>query len=124
MFVDNPMLGVGPGCSLIAWPLYAPADLYTRGALVTHNSFIQALSEFGAAGFVPFILFIGFGLYHARKLALDPAQPGLANLGGGIETAIWGFVACGMSGGYVLTWFPYILLGLAASARQIRVEAQ
>jgi putative inorganic carbon (hco3(-)) transporter len=124
MFVDNPMLGVGPGCSLIAWPLYAPADLYTRGALVTHNSFIQALSEFGALGFVPFILFIGFGLYHARKLALDPAHPGLANLGGGIETAIWGFVACGMSGGYVLTWFPYILLGLAASARQIRVEAQ
>jgi hypothetical protein len=29
-----------------------------------------------------------------------------------------------MSGGYLLTWFPYILLGLAASARQIGVEAQ
>lgn len=124
MFVDHPMLGVGPGCSVVAWPLYAPADLYTRSALVTHNSFIQALSEFGALGFVPFILFIGFGLYHARKLALEPARTGSFNMSAGIEVAIWGFVVCGMSGGYVLTWFPYVLLGLAASARQIGVEAQ
>jgi O-antigen ligase len=124
MFADNPMLGVGPGCSVIAWPLYAPADLYTRGALVTHNSFIQALSETGALGSIPFFLFIGFGLYHARKLALDSSKPGLANLGAGIEVAIWGFVVCGMSGGYVLTWFPYVLLGLAASARKIGREAQ
>ena len=124
MFVDNPMLGVGPGCSVIAWPLYAPADLYTRGALVTHNSFIQALSEFGVLGFAPFVLFIGFGLYHVRKLALDTSRPNVASLGAGIEIAVWGFVVCGMSGGYVLTWFPYILLGLAASARQIKAEAQ
>lgn len=124
MFADNPMLGVGPGCSVIAWPLYAPADLYTRGALVTHNSFIQALSEFGVLGFVPFVLFIGFGLHHARKLALDTSRPSVASLGAGIEIAVWGFVVCGMSGGYVLTWFPYILLGLAASARQIKAEAQ
>jgi putative inorganic carbon (HCO3(-)) transporter len=120
MFADHPLLGVGPGCSVIAWPLYAPADLYTRGALVTHNSFIQALSETGALGFIPFILFVGFGLYHARKMALDTSRPGLASLAAGIEIAVWGFVVCGMSGGYVLTWFPYILLGLAASANQIR----
>jgi O-antigen ligase len=124
MFADHPMLGVGPGCSVIAWPLYAPAGLYTRGALVTHNSFIQALSEFGTLGFIPFVLFIGFGLYHARKLALDASKPDSASLGAGIEVAIWGLVVCGMSGGYMLTWFPYILLGLAASARQIRGGTQ
>jgi putative inorganic carbon (HCO3(-)) transporter len=124
MFADHPMLGVGPGCSVIAWPLYAPADLYTRGALVTHNSFIQALSEFGTLGFIPFILFIGIGLFHTRKLALKSAPKGSFNMSAGIEVAIWGFVFCGMSGGYVLTWFPYILLGLAASVRQIGVEAQ
>src|SRR5207253_1003689 len=36
MFADHPILGVGLGCSVIAWPLYAPHDLYSRGALVTH----------------------------------------------------------------------------------------
>lgn len=121
MFLDHPLVGVGLGCSVIAWPLYAPEGLYTRGALVTHNTFVQALAETGAIGFIPFVLFIGFGLYHVRKVALDTARTGLANLGAGIEIAVWGFVVCGLSGGYVLTWFPYILLGLAASARQIQI---
>ena len=124
MFADHPLLGVGLGCSVIAWPLYAPEGLYTRGALVTHNTFVQALGETGAIGFIPFVMFVGFGLYHARKLALEAPGTGMANLGAGIEIAIWGFVVCGMSGGYVLTWFPYILLGLGASARQIRGRAQ
>jgi O-antigen ligase len=116
MFVDHPLLGVGFGCSVIAWPLYAPAGLYTRGALVTHNTFVQVLSETGLLGFLPFVLLIGFSLYHARKLALQPAT---TNPGTAIEVALWGLVVCGMSGGYVLTWFPYLLLGLAAAARRI-----
>jgi putative inorganic carbon (hco3(-)) transporter len=116
MFMDHPMLGVGFGCSVIAWPLYAPAGLYTRGALVTHNTFVQVLSETGLLGFLPFVLLIGFSLYHARKLALQPAT---ADSGAAVEVALWGLVVCGMSGGYVLTWFPYLLLGLAAAARRI-----
>ncbi len=119
MFADHPLVGVGLGCSVIAWPLYAPEDLYTRTALVTHNTFIQPLAETGLAGFVPFILFVGFGLYYARKLALGPSGNGLANLGTGLEISLWGFVVCGLSGPYALSWFPYILLGLVSSARRI-----
>src|ERR1700683_2115149 len=54
MFVDNPVTGVGLGCSVVAWPLYAPQDLHTRGALITHNTFVQVLSETGVLGAVPF----------------------------------------------------------------------
>jgi putative inorganic carbon (HCO3(-)) transporter len=121
MFMDHPVLGVGFGCSVIAWPLYAPPGLYTRGALVTHNTFIQVLSETGLLGFLPFVTLIGFSLYRSRQLALEPAT---ADLGAAIEVAIWGLVVCGMSGGYVLTWFPYLLLGLAAAARRIPTESQ
>jgi putative inorganic carbon (HCO3(-)) transporter len=123
MFVDNPLLGVGLGCSVIAWPLYAPNDLYSRGALVTHNTVIQPLGETGILGFIPFMLFVGFGIYYARKLALDASRRSLANLGAGLEIAVWGFVVCGLSGGYVLTWFPYILLGMVSSARRIGGES-
>lgn len=123
MFADHPLLGVGLGCSVIAWPLYAPGDLYSRGALVTHNTVIQPLGETGILGFIPFMLFVGFGIYYARKLALDGERRNRTNLGIGLEGAVWGFVVCGLSGGYVLTWFPYILLGLVSSARRIREES-
>ena len=121
MFLDHPLLGVGFGCSVIAWPLYAPLGLYTRGALVTHNTFMQLLSETGVLGFLPFVLLVGFSLYQTRKLAL---QLSTAGLGAAIEVALWGLVVCGMSGGYILTWFPYLLLGMAAAARRIPGESQ
>jgi putative inorganic carbon (HCO3(-)) transporter len=122
MFVDHPFLGVGLGCSVIAWPLYAPKDLYSRGSLVTHNTVIQPLGETGILG-VTFLLFVGFGIYYARKLALDASRRSMANLGAGLEIAVVGFAVCGLSGGYVLTWFPYILLGMVSSARRIQGEA-
>jgi len=123
MFADHPLLGVGLGCSEIAWPLYAPPDLYTRTALVTHNTFIQPLSETGILGFTPFILFLAWGLYDARKVRLKASTADLANLGAGLEIALWGFVVCGLSGGYALSWFPYILVALASAARRIERES-
>jgi O-antigen ligase len=116
MFLDHPLTGVGLSCSVVAWPLYAPAGLYTRGALVSHNTVIQLLSETGIVGFVPFALFFFFGLRAARALSKTPET---ATLGAGIEVALWGVLVCGMSGGYVLTWFPYVLLGLASAASRI-----
>jgi len=120
MFLDHPLLGVGFACSVVAWPLYAPEGMNSKGALVTHNTFLQVLSETGVLGFVPFVLLLGFSLYQSRKLALQPAT---ADMGAAVEVAIWGLVVCGMSGGYVLTWFPYLLLGLAAAARRISKES-
>jgi putative inorganic carbon (hco3(-)) transporter len=111
IFADHPVFGVGLGCSVVAWPLYAPKDLYSRGSLVTHNTLIQPLSETGIAGFVTFCTFIGFSLFYARRLTV---------FGPALETALWGFVVCGLSGGYVLTWFPYILTGMVSAARRIR----
>jgi O-antigen ligase len=116
MFFDHPLLGIGFGCSVIGWPLYAPQGLYTRGALVTHNTIIQVLSETGILGFLPFVLLLGTAIYHTRKLAIDSRH---RNLGICMEVALWGFLVCGMSGGYALTWFPYLLLGLAGAARRI-----
>jgi O-antigen ligase len=122
MFLDHPLLGVGPACSVVAWPLYAPQGLYTRGALVTHNTFIQALSETGALGFIAFMAFMGLGLYHATKLAGHPSRPDLARVGSGLGIALCGFFICGLSNGNVLTWFPYILVGMVTAARQIKGE--
>src|SRR5262245_53694872 len=56
MFKDNPLLGVGPGCSMVAYPLYVPKEAHCgcQDQLVIHNAFIQILSETGILGFLAF----------------------------------------------------------------------
>jgi len=117
MFLENPLNGVGLGCSLIAWPLYAPSGLYTRSWLVIHNTFLQVLCETGLIGFSSFIACLGIAFFRARTISLG--SDGALNarrLGTALAISLWGFVICGMSGGYILTWFPYILLALISSA--------
>jgi O-antigen ligase len=116
MLIDHPALGVGIACSVVAWPLYAPQGVYTRGALITHNTFVQVFGETGLLGGIPFLLFLGTGLWRLRK---HTAGTKVNDLGMAVEAAIWGFVICGMSGGYVATWFPYILYGIAAAVGRI-----
>jgi len=120
MFAAHPIVGVGINCAVVAFPLYAPADFKSKGALVIHNTIIQALSETGVLGFVPFILLIAFGLYHARKSALSEAlQPPGRRMASGLEISLWGAMICGLSGGFLLSWFPYLVVGLISSTRQI-----
>ena len=113
MFVDYPMLGVGLGCSVVAWPFYAPPDIDFKTSLIIHNTAVQALSEVGLLGFVPFVLFIGAGWFHVRRvMKAAPIGSDIRKYAVGLEASLFGFVICGLFGGYVVTWFPYIIVGL------------
>jgi len=120
MFVAHPIVGVGINCALVAFPLYAPDDFKSKGALVIHNTIVQALSETGILGFVPFMLFIGCGLYHARQVGFsEKLEPMGRRMAAGLEVSLWGAMICGLSGGFLLSWFPYVVIGLIAATRQI-----
>jgi len=118
MFLHNPVLGVGPGDSMVAYPIYAPlsAKCGCHNQLVVHNSYLQALGELGALGFLAFILFILTPMYQAWRMRHGP----MGTYATALELAMWGFVACSMSGGFVYTWWPYILVGLIAAAKRIQ----
>ena len=117
MFEANPLFGVGPGCSIVAYPIYVPADAHCgcQLQLVVHNTFVQALSEVGLFGFVPFMLFLGVALFQAWKMQQGP----LRDYAVALEVALWGFVVCSLSGGFTYTWWPYILIGLVVAAARI-----
>ncbi len=117
MFLNNPLLGVGPGDSMVAYPLYVPiaAHCGCQDQLVVHNSFIQALAELGVLGFSAFVLFIGFVMYQAWKMERGPLSPYATAL----SLAMVGFLMCSMSGGFVYTWWPYILAGLITATKHI-----
>jgi O-antigen ligase len=117
MFQANPLFGVGPGCSIVAYPIFVPEALHCgcQLQLVVHNTFVQALSEVGILGFVPFMLFLGSSLFKAWRLQKGP----LSDYAAALEVALWGFVVCSLSGGFTYTWWPYILIGLIVAAGRI-----
>jgi O-antigen ligase len=118
MFLHNPVLGVGPGDSMVAYPIYAPlsAKCGCHNQLVVHNSYLQALGELGSLGFLAFILFVLTPMFQAWRMQYGP----MGTYATALELAMWGFVACSMSGGFVYTWWPYILVGLIAAAKRIQ----
>ena len=124
MFLDHPLFGVGIGCSVIAWPLYAPlGPQANEGALVTHNTFVQALGETGLPGFLFFVFLLGAVIRRARAIAAalpeseDDQTPALASV---LEVSLWGYIVCGFVGGNVLSWFLYILAGLVGAVSKLR----
>jgi O-antigen ligase len=116
MFVDHPLFGVGIACSIVAWPLYAPANIDFQGSLVTHNTIVEALGETGIVGFACFITLIVAAIIHARKLQTGENSNHLAGYGAAFEGALVGYLVCGISGGYMVSWFPYIIIGLISAA--------
>jgi len=114
MFEAHPLLGVGPGCSIVAYPLYVPPEA-NKLQLVIHNSFIQVLSETGILGFAVFSLLLGSSFRDSWNLQKGP----LASYAGALEIALWGCIACGLSGGFTYTWWPYIFIGLIAAAKHV-----
>jgi O-antigen ligase len=118
MFLDHPLFGVGPGCSMVAYPLYVPTEYLDCGCqtqLVIHNSFVQVLSELGVLGFLSFMTLLGASVVAARRIRSGSIAPYASAL----DTALWVFVVCSLSGGFAYTWSPYILFGLVVAAKRI-----
>ncbi len=122
MFAAHPLLGVGLGGSVAAFPQFAPPDLDFSQALVVHNTFVQSLSEVGIIGCACFVLFVATGLISARgqsRIRAAAGQPGSAALLDAIGVSLCGFIVCGLAGPYMMSWFPYLLIGVVAAAQRI-----
>jgi putative inorganic carbon (hco3(-)) transporter len=128
MLADHPLLGVGIGCSAVAFEHYVSASVLTQKALIVHNTFVQGLAETGTLGGGSYLLLILGAFWGAHRLAGrspmgDPEAHERVTIGGALEASMAGLVVCALSGGYVLSWFPYILFALVAAGRQLAVEA-
>ena len=126
MLADYPVLGVGIGCSLLGWPLYAPSWYPADGWLGVHNTAVQVFTETGLVGGSVFIALVVTTLVGVHRAARDLKRHGQVvphRLVSAIEISLYGFLACSLTGGYLLSWFPYLLLGLASAARLLAAES-
>jgi hypothetical protein len=59
-----------------------------------------------------FVSFLGAVLCRAWKAGRSGQVPAkIREIGAALEISFWGFVVCGLTGGYVMSWFPYLLAG-------------
>ncbi len=70
------------------------------------------------------VSFFGAAIYQAWRGGRSniPGRVGISRLMAALEIAFWGYFNCGLSGGYVMSWFPYLLAGLIGAAGRIAAE--
>lgn len=146
MVADRPLLGVGLGCFVMGWPIYAPSDAGTKWR-AAHNTFVAVMGETGLLGLIAFGAFIGTSLRGVQKVnrATQPTPRPLFILPSsiekktseevpsvteadrratlyarGVEIALWGFLACSLTLGIARSWPPYLFAGLAVALWTLR----
>jgi hypothetical protein len=73
-----------------------------------------------------FLALIGTTLIATHRAARSWKRRGrhdLHRLVSALEISLYGYLVCGLTGGYLLSWFPYIILGLASAARLLSEHA-
>lgn len=74
MLQDRPLFGVGVGCFVMGWPIYAPLEAGTKWR-APHNTFIQVMGENGILGIVTFLAFVGTAIRGLQKFGRLSASP-------------------------------------------------
>jgi len=131
MFRDNPILGVGPNnYPLVRWNHYPLGDpKLPEGVTVPHSSYIEAISELGLSGSIPFLLLwvTFFQLNSATRrqvLSLGPEYKRSFEycLAMGLDLGMIGYMG---SGAFVaVLWYPHIfvLLGLSVGLYSVAMK--
>lgn len=148
MVADRPLLGVGLGCFVMGWPIYAPPEAGTKWR-AAHNTFVAVMGETGLLGLAAFGAFMGTslrGVQKANRASRPERRPLLfssplpikkkesvedasvaeesrraALYARGVEIALWGFLACSLTLGIARSWPPYLFAGLAVALFTIRM---
>jgi O-antigen ligase len=99
MFLDHPILGVGPFMASYNFARYQPRRFAAVSPqwLASHNQYLQLLSEKGIFGFLLYLGFIFLILKKIRKHLKSPLAPGYKNLLFGLQAAIFVYLIASLA---------------------------
>lgn len=115
---ENPVLGVGAGCSMAALGAFRLREGGTQAWLTPHSSLVQVAVETGIPGFVVFLILNILAIVHLRRIRRDRDHP-LSRLAFFVELSFYGFWAGGLLLSHGYSANLYLLLGFAAAARHL-----
>ncbi len=111
----RPLTGVGAGAFVQSWATYAPGDALRP--YVAHNLVLEIVAEYGVVALLGFLLLAGACLAGAIREARR-AGP-LAEEARGVAAALVGYLVCQMFAAYLVSFFLFLLLGLAAAVERV-----
>jgi putative inorganic carbon (hco3(-)) transporter len=131
-FIDNPVFGLGAG----QFQNYNPEGRKEEAWRETHNAVLQVAAELGIVGLAIFLIVIGSGFAavirtaatlrrargRRRARAPDPARHGRETMemyAAAMAASLTGWFVAAMFASVAYYWTFYIVLGLAASLRDI-----
>jgi len=118
ILAENPVLGVGAGCSTLALGIFRERTGGTQAWQPTHSSLVQIAVETGIPGFILFVVLNVLAIVNLRRIRRDRGDP-LARFAFFVELSFYGFWAGALllSHGYSVSL--YFLLGLSAALRYL-----
>lgn len=112
----RPLTGVGASAFLAAWATYAPGEAGGH-AYVAHNLILEVAAELGIPALLAFLVLLGSCTWGAWR-ATRPPSP-VPDEARGILAALAGYFVCQMFAGFMLSFFLFLLLGVATAAERL-----
>lgn len=90
MFLDHPLVGVGPGNYIVAYWRYAILPYWADPLGHAHNIYLNIAAESGAIGLVAYVVMVGSWLFVGLSLARRLASRGASSLNAAIAIGVLG----------------------------------
>ncbi|AKU91293.1 O-antigen ligase family protein [Vulgatibacter incomptus] len=118
----RPLTGIGAAAFTTAWATYAPDDA-GRHPYVAHNLFLEVAAELGIPTLVAFLALLAACIRGAWWATEERSPVRLEARG--LLASIAGYLVCQMFAGFTLSFFLFLVLGIAtASERLARFERE
>lgn len=112
----RPLTGIGAAAFTSAWASYAPGDAGST-AYVAHNLILEVAAELGLLALLGFCALVVACMRGAWKAARADASATVEARG--LLAAIAGYLVCQMFAGFMLSFFLFLLLGMAVAVERI-----
>jgi putative inorganic carbon (HCO3(-)) transporter len=128
IFLDHPILGVGPGQTQMYTAKYGDEEGITRlqGTRQAHNMYLGVLADTGVIGFLslmPIFIFSLVGLMRVRRLYSE-TRPELVGLAIGLTLSLVAFLSSAVFLSAAYERFYWLIVALGAVAVQIAAREE
>lgn len=120
----RPLTGIGAAAFTTAWASYAPGEAGPT-PYVAHNLFLEVAAELGLIGLAGFCVLIFACTRGLLLVTRRSRRSGVSEEAKALFAAIAGYLVCHMFAGFMLSFFLFLILGMATAVeRYARAEAE